>query len=141
MAYITQDQLKAKVPGQYIVEALDDDGDGAQDAGAWERLMDDVGRQIHAILAESYAVPFAAPAPDAIVDAALVLAAELLYSRRGKTGDQNPWAKQAEALRKRLQSIADGKEDLPNLVRLAGEGGAAIVEDARTFEPSGRLMI
>lgn len=140
MSYITQDQLSAKVPAAALLEALDDDGDGAQDKGAWERLMEDTDRRIHGFLAQSYAVPFAAPVPDVIVDAATVYSAELVYQRRGKYGDQNPWTKRADAMDKRLQGIAESDEELPGATAVSGSGGTVIGEDSKVYDSNGQLM-
>jgi phage gp36-like protein len=141
MSYITQSDLESRVPPAFIVQALDDDGDGEADAGLWDKVASAVDAQINGRLEGRYAVPLAAPVPAVVIEAALVLAAEALYLRRGISGDQNPWSKQADGIRDRLERIGSGKEALKNEVSPARSGGAVIGEPARTFDAAGRLMV
>lgn len=140
MAYITQSDVAACVEPGLIVQALDDDKDGAADEGRWEQVLAAVEGEINGVLAVRYTIPFSGPVPAAVKHATLVLTAEALYLRRGMTGDQNPWTARARDVRERLARIAAGDEQLSAAVSRVGAGGAAIVEPSKTHEPSGRLM-
>lgn len=140
MPYVTQSDLESRVPAAFITQALDDNGDGEADAGLWDKVAAAVDAQINGRLEGRYAVPLAAPLPSVVTEAALVLAAEALYLRRGLSGDQNPWAKQAEAVRERLERIGTGKAELTYQSTPAKPGGSVIGEPSRVFDPAGRLM-
>jgi phage gp36-like protein len=142
MPYISRDELEARVERELIRQALDDDKDGVEDAGMWDKVYASVEKEIHGALEGRYALPFNAPIPAVVSDAALCLMAHALYIRRGIAGDQNPWTKQAEAIRKKLEAI--GKGDLPLTAsgnEPAKSGGAVIGETARLYDSEGRLMI
>lgn len=141
MAYTTQSALASRVPPTFIVQALDDNGDGEADEGLWDLVSSGVDAQINGRLEGRYAVPLAEPFPAVVTEAALVLAAEALYLRRGLSGDQNPWSKQANDIRARLERIGAGKEALKNEIAPARSGGSVIGETSRTYDGSGRLMV
>jgi phage gp36-like protein len=88
------------------VQALDDDGDGREDA--FEAVSLAASGEVDAYLASRYAVPFETT-PLVVKRAAIVLACSLCYSRRGVSDEANPWAKQAEAMRKMLTRIGNGE--------------------------------
>src|SRR4051812_25432138 len=98
MNYVEQTDLVGLLPAATIVQALDDDGDGAADVGIFASVADTVSRDIDGRLGQRYATPFPYPYPAVVTNAARVLAMEALYTRRGKTGDANPFAKQADAI-------------------------------------------
>jgi phage gp36-like protein len=130
MAYIIQSDLEGKIEPKMIVQALDDDGDGVADSGAWDKVYADVEQEIHGAISARYSVPFSAPYPAAIVSFCLALAAAALYSRRGITGDANPWEKSANAVRDRLEAIRTGKEFLSGTVHPIDAGGMVIMQDS-----------
>ena len=141
MAYISQSDLEAHIPPQFIVEALDDDRDGVADSGLWEKLAAAVDRAINSRLAPRFSVPFAAPVPDLVAEAALVFAGEMVFRRRGVADEANPWAEQAGAMRTRLERIGRGDEELTAGTTAARPGGAIIGERARVYDKAGRLMV
>jgi len=141
MSYILQTALKGKVPDDLLLQALDDNADGVADDGIWDTIAADVDRAIDGRLEGRYTVPLAAPLPAVVVEAATVFAAEAVYMRRGLAGDQNPWIKQADAFRKRLESIGSGEMPLNNTVVPAKSGGAVISEPSRTYNESGTMMV
>lgn len=110
MSYISQSDLEAKVPADLMTQALDDDGDGIADEGAWGKLIADISEEIDGILGQRFSVPFSSPYPPLVVVASKVLAAEALYLKRGLARDANPWSKAAERMRDKLSAIATGKE-------------------------------
>ena len=142
MSYISHSDLEARVEPELIRQALDDDKDGVEDSGLWEKVMASVEKEIHGALESRYAIPFDLPYPAAVVDATLTLMAHALYIRRGLSGDQNPWTKQAEAIRTKLDKI--GKGDLALTATgaaPAASGGEVIGETARLYDSEGRLML
>jgi len=54
MAYITQLDLTGKIEARLITQALDDNGDGEADAGAWDRVYAGVESAINGALAARY---------------------------------------------------------------------------------------
>lgn len=141
MSYILQTALKGKVPDDLLLQALDDNADGMADDGIWDTIAADVDRAIDGRLEGRYAVPLAAPLPAVVIEAATVFAAEAVYMRRGLAGDQNPWIKQADAFRKRLEAIGAGEQPLKNNVTPAKSGGSVITEPSRVYDPSNRLIL
>lgn len=111
MAYVTQDDLAGYLPPDFLLEALDDDADGVEDAGLWALLVAAVEDEIDSILGQRYTVPFSSP-PAVVTHSARLLALEALYQRRGVHGDANPWASRAQAQREKLDRIATGEEPL-----------------------------
>jgi phage gp36-like protein len=118
--YVTMAQMNGLIPATFLVQALDDDQDGAADLTAWADVLAQAQRQIDGPLSVRFAVPFSNPLPPVVAEAAPVFAAELLYKRRGIADEQNPWLSQANKLRAKLEQIAKGDVPLlPTLVRAA----------------------
>lgn len=138
-AYHTRASVAGSIPPDFLLEALDDDRDGIEDAGLYDVIAENASNEVDAFLGARIAVPMATPAPIA-VQASRVFCLETLYARRGyseKTDPPNPWAVQAKALRERLGRIASGEEPLE-----ADRSEAPIVavyEPSRTTSASGRL--
>jgi phage gp36-like protein len=109
MPYVTLDDIRSLIPGDFLTQALDDDSDGAIDA--WDYVAEAASRAVDAHLGVRYTVPFAAPAPAIVTEAAVIFAAEACYIRRGIGGKENPFADRARLLRDTLAKIAAG--DLP----------------------------
>jgi hypothetical protein len=142
MPYVSQADLKGKVPDDLLLQALDDDGDGVADDGVWDGISADVDKAINGPLEGRYSVPLAAPYPYLVTEAALIFACEAIYMRRGLAGkDQNPWVTRADAMRKRLEAIGNGEQPLTATAGQLKSGGAVIGEPARTYDESGRLMV
>lgn len=109
MAYVTRAQVEAKIPAQLLLEALEDDGDGLEDAGLFDELVDLASQEADGLVSTIYPVPFADPAPAAIRTAAFVFTCEAVYQRRGIDADSNPWTKQANWWRNRLGKVGEGE--------------------------------
>lgn len=138
-AYTSLDQVHAKLPAQFVREALDDDLDGFADEAVWTAVSEGAAREVDGFLGMKYTVPFTAPLPAIIVTAALYLVMETLYDRRGLTGEKNPYFERAEAERKKLRAIGNGEMPLtPNIVK-QNRTVAAVTERARTSSASGSL--
>ena len=137
--YTTLDQVTAKLPLQFVTEALDDDGDGLLDAEVWEAVADGAARDVDGLLAMRYDVPFTAPLPAVVVTASLCFVMESLYDRRGLTGEKNPYLKRAEDERKKLRDIGSGKLPLtPERVKKT-PSVSVVTEPARTSSKHGHL--
>ena len=140
MAYVEQADIEADLPAGFLVQALDDDGDGEADSGAWDKVAVAVGNDIDGALGQKFAVPIPEPFPAVVKASARILALWHLYQRRGFHGDANPWETEAKRVRDKLDKIGSGKEPLTpdNLGKMPG--GFVVTEPAKTFDKSGSLM-
>jgi len=142
MAYITQDELYAAIPRQLVDQALNDDGVGSgPDTDAWASVAAAVDKAINGPLSQRYAVPFAVPLPPLVEDAALVLAAELIYMRRGISGTDNPWTARADKMRDRLSAVGAGSAPLFPGIDREKDSISVITEDSKTYSAARKLMI
>lgn len=138
--YHTRESIEALVPPTFLLDALDDDRDGEEDAGIYDAVAASASESVDAYLGGRYAVPFATP-PALAATASRVLCLEALYQRRGFSRDTdppNPWAAQAADWRARLGRIAAGEEPLrPD----PGNAGVVdtVTEPSRTTSASGRM--
>jgi phage gp36-like protein len=130
MSYFALSDLEALIPGDFLTQALDDDGDGVADA--WQIVQTAACREVDAILGVRYAVPLPAPYPAVAVHAAVTLAAEACYLRRGMTDEKNPFSKSADAVRKQLREIAAGALPLDPQIGRVRPSGTLISEPSRT---------
>jgi phage gp36-like protein len=130
--YVTQSQIEAVIPAPTLADALDDNRDGAPDAGVLDQVIAVAGGEVDGYLASIYSVPFAEPIPAAVTDAAFVFACELIYQRRGIEADKNPFTARALAWRARLQLIGSGKQPLTAETPKVLSPGAIIIDDAAT---------
>jgi phage gp36-like protein len=114
--YVTMTDLSGMIPLPFLVEGLDDNADGAADASVWSQVAADVSAVIDGKLGGRYTVPFTNPLPAIVVSAAKTLAAEQIYTRRGRTDADgrlvNPFTKQANDVRAQLDRIAAGADPL-----------------------------
>ena len=110
MAYVTRDQVTDLIPLKDLTDALDDDGDGAEDDGAFDSLVATQSLMVDGFLAGLYPTPFANP-PAKVKTAALIFVLEAIYQRRRIPEDKNPWKKQADWWREHLQKV--GNRELP----------------------------
>jgi phage gp36-like protein len=134
--YVTMADITGMIPGPFLVEGLDDDGDGQADPAVWTQVAADVRQAIDGVLGARFEVPFANPLPAVVVNAAKIFAAEQIYTRRGRTDANgkliNPFTKQADAIRKQLATIASGDEPLDPSKARAKASVSVITEPART---------
>lgn len=133
--YATLQQVEARVPHELVVQALDDNRDGQIDAdveAAWHASVDG---EIDGALGQRYPVPFTSPIPAVVASAALILRCEALYQRRGIPPDQNPFAIQASAIRKKLDRVGRGDDPLTPDMPKARPVGTIISEPSRLVQP------
>jgi phage gp36-like protein len=138
-AYVLLSDMNARLPAVFLIQSLDDDGDGAADPGVWDAVAAAVAQEIDGILGVRFSVPFANPIPAPVISSAQVLAAEALYARRGFQGEEkNPWHKLASGHRATLQKIAAGEQPLaPDRARQA-PSASIVGERAKTTSARGR---
>ena len=100
--YTTLAQVTAKLPNDFIVQALDDDKDGLLDEDVWAAVAADAADQVDDRLGQRYSVPFDPANLSAKVRASsLMFVLETLYLRRGfGTEETNPFLHSARAARK-----------------------------------------
>jgi len=139
--YITKEKLYAAVPRQLVEEALNDDGVAGEDTGAWDSVAQAVQDAIDGPLSQRYAVPFAGTLPPLVTHASLVLAAELIYLRRGISGTNNPWTAKAETVRAKIEKVSTGNAPLGAQWDRESPSISATTETCKTYSESGRLMI
>lgn len=140
-AYLIMAALVAKIPPQFVTQALDDDGDGVADPGLFDQIVANAQTEIDGILGQRFAVPFQNPIPAIVADAALKLVGYDLYFRRGTADDKNPFKKAADDIRAELKKIAEGAKPLtPDLQRKL-PSASAITEPAKTTSKRGKTAI
>jgi phage gp36-like protein len=140
-AYIIMATLVAEVPPQFVLQALDDDGDGVADTGLFDQVVANAQAEVDGLLGQRYAVPFQNPVPAIVVDATTKFVAEKLYSRRGLDGEKNPWSKKAADVRALLKQIAKGEVPLTPAASREKPSASAITEASRTHSSRGRAAI
>lgn len=122
MPYVTRQEIAPLFTAEWLLQALDDNNDGAEDAGVFEQLALTASRRVDGILGLRFPVPFAAPYPPPVVDAARAFVCEALYLRRmGADQRGNPWSMTARQAEERLQRIALG--ELPIFPHTTIRGG------------------
>lgn len=149
MPYVTLAKLKAGLPAEITAQLLDDTGAGVPDAANWAAIAAAIQEEIDGRLGQRFAVPLD-PVPAVIANAAFVLAAELLYQRRGFYGEHNPWTKRADSIRGTqgqpggqaglLDKIAAGEVPLTTETARARPSISAITEPAKTTSAAGNMM-
>lgn len=137
MPYVTQAQLETEIPPQHLADAVDDDAEGGADSDRIDTILQKASDAVDAYLGTIYPTPFADPAPATAREAAFVFAGEMVYARRGVSGDDNPFTKRADAWRKQLTLIGKGDLPLDANIPKAFSPGAAITEPA-TIDASTR---
>lgn len=140
MPYVAKSDLDGLLPPQFLLEALDDNADGVEDAGLWDKVAAQAQDAVDALLGQRFAVPFAPPLPPLVSQAARIFAASALYRRRGFGADRNPFAKEEERLSVKLSRIGQGLEPLTPDVDRAQDSISVIEEPAATY-PAGRLIV
>ena len=140
-AYVNMTDITGMIPGPFLVQALDDNGDGNADAGVWDQIAQDVADVINGTLGKRYPVPFHNPLPSAVTKAAKTLAAEQIYIRRGKSGKDNPFADKAAAVMTELESIAAGEQPLDPAQNRALPSVTIIGAPATTTSLQGRAAV
>jgi len=143
ITYTSIDQIKSKLPFDFMVDSLDDNRDGMIDDDVWQAVAEDAAVTIDGQLGQRYAVPFDISDLPAIVrDASKTLILETLYIRRGYADrEKNPFRDAADRIRKTLAAIGNGDipltpdsiKPLPSVMAITGQ--------ARTASATGRMSV
>lgn len=139
--YTTLDQVQAKLPLDFITDALDDDKDGMADDAVWQLVAADAADQVDERLGKRYTVPFAPDSlPPAARSASLLFVLETLYQRRGfGTPETNPFLASARAARAELEKIGNGASPLTTTAQRPRPSVAVFSEPARSTSAHGNL--
>lgn len=132
MSYINRTAITATMPEDFLIEALDDDNDGAEDAGLFEAVAAEASGAVDAYLSAKFAVPFEAPLPPLVAEAAKIFFCELLHTRRGNHGEDNPFTERADLHRKMLAKAGVGAIPLQVAKKGARPSVSFVTEPART---------
>lgn len=140
--YILIGDLEGLVPGDFLIQALDDDNDGVADPAVINLVLKQASEGVDAILEGKFTVPLENPLPAKVIDAARIFAAEILHQRRGKTPELNPFTGQAKQKRELLMKVAAGELQLSPVVEKAKASGAVIITGrARTASATDRMPV
>lgn len=124
---MTYTALAGLMPIAYIIEALDDNGDGDADKTAWA--------EVYAAASERVSDAFGGDVPDDYADstgyALKIFCAEILFSRRGFSGERNPYTKRAADQEQRLRKLASGAEHAAGAAEGSYIGDAAKINTAK----------
>ena len=125
------EELKGFMPLAQIVEALDDNGDGTADADAWTEVLKAADERV--------GDAFGGAVPDELADsvgyARKVFCVEILFTRRGFSGDRNPFSSRAKDQESRLRKLASGEDNAA-----ANEGGSYVGTVAKISGTSGMII-
>ena len=139
MAYTTQAKLEARIPATFLAQALSDDEDNSADSGLLETVIDEAEQMVNSRIGQRYETPLTGTIPAIVQEAATIFACELVYERRGMSGEQNPWYKRASGLRSKLTAIGNGTQPLtPNHDR-ADASVTAITSDSKVHSDAGSI--
>jgi phage gp36-like protein len=138
MPYVTRSEIDSgPVPHPYVVQALDDDRDNAEDEGKFDALVANVQTQIDAILGSRYTVPFTTTIPKLVNAAAFNWVNYLLYNRRGVADDKNPCFGAHSGTLSLLKLVAEGKAVLDGVaMRSAATTGTQTRMAGRIVNPT-----
>lgn len=109
MHYVTRTEIEALLPGNFLDEGLDDTNDGTKNEEILDAVCGVIDAEINGLIAPVAALPLSVPYPDVVRSAALVLALDAVYRRRGFADEANPWASRARDARETLASIGRGE--------------------------------
>jgi len=135
MSYVTLTHMQALFPKSTLIEALDEDRDGQVDADVWAQVAEAADNICDGYLASRFDVPLDSP-PALVIEAAKVFAAEIIFSRRMVSADQNPYTAKANSMRKILESIARGNLDLTTDTAIEP---VAVTDTAKTTSALGNM--
>ena len=137
MAYFTLEQLTALVPQTYRTDGLDDDADAVADA--FDAVRSAVENRVNGMLGARYSVPVAAgnAGVDAFLsDVCCLIAAAMIYTRRGIRAEEWPFKGDHSSAMARLRAIAKGEEPLSPAAAPVEDATIILSEDARSYSGS-----
>lgn len=112
MGYVVRADIEAEFDDFHLLQALDDDGDGKEDAGLFTSLSAAVEALVssHADMVAQLGLP-TLPATFLRYCARVFMCA-LLIRRRGAVDEMNPFATPEKEIRTRLERIESGEIDV-----------------------------
>lgn len=122
--------LSGEIPLASIEQALDDNGDGAADEEAWTSVQTSAQDRINDAFGGYVPVRYARAAEYA----RKIFLCEILFRRRGLSGDRNPFSSQATKAEDRLRALANGT-DSPE-----GSGGGTEISEPAKISGTPGLM-
>jgi hypothetical protein len=128
--YATRTEIEALIPASALVDALKDPGTGDETPGLLDQILVAADLAVDEILGAVVAVPIAAP-PAIVRRASVVFTLEILWLRKGVSGNPNPWSDQATRLRNALGDIATGGRPLGTTSGAGTPGGFPV----QSFDP------
>jgi phage gp36-like protein len=137
MLYISMSDLTGKIPGPFLIQALDDDGDGVASAAEFEAVAKDACGKVDSLLSGRYQVPFSNPLPAVVRNAAVTFACYQVHQRRSVADKDNPFASEARTFETKLAAIAKGEEELDPKIKRANPSATAITAPAKTVSSTG----
>jgi len=141
MPYFTWADLTNEIPEDFAIQALDEAGTATVAADvedAFAVLRTAASEDVDSYLEGRYAVPLTGTIPLAVKRAAILLAAQGCYARRGAP-ERFPKPKQLEAALRTLEKIRDGKTQLTPERSSSKPRGAVITGASRVYTTAGRL--
>lgn len=140
MPYFTITDLSALIPLAWLTQGLDDAGTG--EADAFEALRGLAEAEINGVLSGRYATPMDttgnAGLADFLKSLGCLIAAEMVYGRRGTPAESFIYASPLKQARARLKAIADGEQPLGPTAALerVHDSAAVITETSRVHTRS-----
>ena len=108
--YITAAELIGKIPAQDRDAAVDDDADGSADSGVMTQLIEDCCNDVDVFYnLRGIATPVDPAVYPLAKQAALYLATEQFYTRRGEPAERNPNWKMVGMMRELLNKLGNGQ--------------------------------
>lgn len=110
ISYLTSDELIAKIPAADRDAACDDDGDGVADTDMLQAVIDQACDEVDTFYSiRGVETPLSTTDNPLAKQAAIYLAIEMLYTRRGEPAERNPHHRLTEQMRILLTKVAEGK--------------------------------
>lgn len=114
MAYTTREKITARIPADFVKRIAPEPTEDKPD-DVLSDIIATIDTEIDGYLATRFSVPFVAPVPAVIQNAALVLACHALFMRGDRPDEGNPWAKAADEVRRHLADVRDGGATLAGM--------------------------
>lgn len=112
MSYVNRMDIEAEFDDRHLISSLDDNGDGAEDAGLFDRLAASVDAKLTGYIDLFAQIGIPALPATLLRYYARVMMCCLLFRRRGVAAEMNPFAEREDEIIKQLDFIADGETDI-----------------------------
>jgi len=106
MAYTTREKIESVIPADFLERSFWKEGE--EESGVIDTIISIADNEIDGYLAGRYTVPFSAPLPGMVANAALIITCDLIYRRNSVPNEGNPWNQSAKDIREALQAISNG---------------------------------